>query len=172
MQLIIVVETNVLEQLNCVYVNEILNYYFFNDMKKIAIKKFVYLRKNENLQSKKKEIELLIRRWYVSNNGKSKVICFLDRNNFDIDEIQYNKFLQLKEFCDENNYYVAWFVKSIEEVLTGEKVGEEEKIKRAKQFKAKKEIQNADIKKLRRVNPTSYKTSDVINILEDLFNSI
>lgn len=169
LQLIFVVETNKKCNSDWIYIKDTIEYFYSYDRTKVKLS-VVYMdgRGNYSSNKKKREVKSYISQYNAgSKTNKSKVIYCFDCDEY-INNPDDSKFLEkAKKYCADNEAEFVWFCKDVEQVYLGQSVNDSQKKKEAAGFKAKKEINNIDIKKLSEKN---YKTgtSNIINVLDNI----
>ena len=166
-QLIFVVETNKRCNSDWIYIKETIEHFYSYDRTQIKLS-VVYMDGKGNYSSSKKEKEIksLISQYSkASKVNKSKVIYCFDCDDY-INNQDDAKFLEkAKQYCDSCGAEFVWFCKDIEEVYLGKSINDSQKKKESANFKAKKQINSVDSKKL---SEDTYKigTSNIMKVLD------
>ena len=164
-QLIICVETNENAKTDYYYIKSILNKYFSVGANKIS---FIYMDGKYNYRNGKvlSKIKERINSFKASNSGKSYVIYVFDKDNNYINAQDSNFESVIINYCNDKNYHLVWFVKTIEDVLWGKLVKKQDKLIKAQQFQLKKQIDNVEISKLSAKNNVNARhKSNILTVL-------
>jgi hypothetical protein len=94
-----------------------------------------------------KKINKFVNDYKVTGNGESYVIYVFDKdlNTQDHRDTQFEN--NVKKYCKEQIHQLIWFIKTVEDVMWGSKVGKKEKKQKALQF-----ISRHQIEKIKKVN--------------------
>ena len=167
LQLIFAVETNKKCNSDWIYIKDTIEY--FSSYERTQVKfSVVYMdgKGNYNSKKKEKEIKSLASQYSsTSNTNRSRVIYCFDCDDYDskMDDLKFLE--EAKKYCDEHEYDFVWFCKDVEQVYIGKKVDDSQKKKEAATFKAKKQINSIDSKKLLMKNYRN-NTSNIMNVLD------
>ena len=167
LQLIFAVETNKKCNSDWIYIKDTIEYFYSYERTQVKFS-VVYMdgKGNYNSKKKEKEIKSLTSQYSsTSNTNRSRVIyCFdCDDYNSKMDDLKFLE--EAKKYCDEHEYDFVWFCKDVEQVYIGKKVDDSQKKKEAATFKAKKQINSIDSKKLLMKNYRN-NTSNIMNVLD------
>lgn len=165
LQLIFAVETNKKCNSDWIYIKDTIEYFYSYERTQVKFS-VVYMDGKGNYNSKKKEKEIKsLTSQYSStfNTNRSRVIYCFDCDDYDskMDDLKFLE--EAKKYCDE--YDFVWFCKDVEQVYIGKKVDDSQKKKEAATFKAKKQINSIDSKKLLMKNYRN-NTSNIMNVLD------
>ena len=167
LQLIFVVETNKKCNSDWIYIKDTIEYFYSYERTQVKFS-VVYMdgKGNYNSKKKEKEIKSLTSQYSsTSNTNRSRVIYCFDCDDYDskMDDLKFLE--EAKKYCDEHEYDFVWFCKDVEQVYIGKKVDDSQKKKEAATFKAKKQINSVDSKKLLMKNYRN-NTSNIMNVLD------
>lgn len=167
LQLIFAVETNKKCNSDWIYIKDTIEYFYSYERTQVKFS-VVYMdgKGNYNSKKKEKEIKSLTSQYSsTSNTNRSRVIYCFDCDDYDskMDDLKFLE--EAKKYCDEHEYDFAWFCKDVEQVYIGKKVDDSQKKKEAATFKAKKQINSVDSKKLLMKNYRN-NTSNIMNVLD------
>lgn len=167
LQLIFVVETNKRCNSDWIYIKETIEHFYSYDRTQIKLS-VVYMDGKGNYSSNKKEREIksLISQYSTASKAnKSEVIYCFDCDDY-INNQDDAKFLEkAKQYCDSCGAEFVWFCKDVEEVYLGKSINDSQKKKESANFKAKKQINSVDSKKL---SEDTYKIgkSNIMKVLD------
>lgn len=167
LQLIFAVETNKKCNSDWIYIKDTIEYFYSYERTQVKFS-VVYMdgKGNYNSKKKEKEIKSLTSQYSsTSNTNWSRVIYCFDCDDYDskMDDLKFLE--EAKKYCDEHEYDFVWFCKDVEQVYIGKKVDDSQKKKEAATFKAKKQINSIDSKKLLMKNYRN-NTSNIMNVLD------
>lgn len=167
LQLIFAVETNKKCNSDWIYIKDTIEYFYSYERTQVKFS-VVYMdgKGNYNSKKKEKEIKSLTSQYSsTSNTNRSRVIYCFDCDDYDskMDDLKFLE--EAKKYCDEHEYDFVWFCKDVEQVYIGKKVDDSQKKKEAATFKAKKQINSIDSKKLLIKNYRN-NTSNIMNVLD------
>lgn len=167
LQLIFAVETNKKCNSDWIYIKDTIEYFYSYERTQVKFS-VVYMdgKGNYNSKKKEKEIKSLTSQYSsTSNTNRSRVIYCFDCDDYDskMDDLKFLE--EAKKYCDEHEYDFVWFCKDVEQVYIGKKVDDSQKKKEAATFKAKKQINSVDSKKLLMKNYRN-NTSNIMNVLD------
>jgi len=167
LQLIFAVETNKKCNSDWIYIKDTIEYFYSYERTQVKFS-VVYMdgKGNYNSKKKEKEIKSLTSQYSsTSNTNRSRVIYCFDCDDYDskMDDLKFLE--EAKKYCDEHEYDFVWFCKDVEQVYIGKKVDDSQKKKEAATFKAKKQINSIDSKKLLMKNYRN-NTSNIMNVLD------
>ena len=167
LQLIFAVETNKKCNSDWIYIKDTIGYFYSYERTQVKFS-VVYMdgKGNYNSKKKEKEIKSLASQYSsTSNTNRSRVIYCFDCDDYDskMDDLKFLE--EAKKYCDEHEYDFVWFCKDVEQVYIGKKVDDSQKKKEAATFKAKKQINSIDSKKLLMKNYRN-NTSNIMNVLD------
>lgn len=167
LQLIFAVETNKKCNSDWIYIKDTIEYFYSYERTQVKFS-VVYMdgKGNYNSKKKEKEIKSLASQYSsTSNTNRSRVIYCFDCDDYDskMDDLKFLE--EAKKYCDEHEYDFVWFCKDVEQVYIGKKVDDSQKKKEAATFKAKKQINSIDSKKLLMKNYRN-NTSNIMNVLD------
>ena len=167
LQLIFAVETNKKCNSDWIYIKDTIEYFYSYERTQVKFS-VVYMdgKGNYNSKKKEKEIKSLASQYSsTSNTNRSRVIYCFDCDDYDskMDDLKFLE--EAKKYCDEHEYDFVWFCKAVEQVYIGKKVDDSQKKKEAATFKAKKQINSIDSKKLLMKNYRN-NTSNIMNVLD------
>ena len=167
LQLIFAVETNKKCNSDWIYSKDTIEYFYSYERTQVKFS-VVYMdgKGNYNSKKKEKEIKSLTSQYSsTSNTNRSRVIYCFDCDDYDskMDDLKFLE--EAKKYCDEHEYDFVWFCKDVEQVYIGKKVDDSQKKKEAATFKAKKQINSIDSKKLLMKNYRN-NTSNIMNVLD------
>lgn len=167
LQLIFAVETNKKCNSDWIYIKDTIEYFYSYERTQVKFS-VVYMdgKGNYNSKKKEKEIKSLTSQYSsTSNTNRSRVIYCFDCDDYDskMDDLKFLE--EAKKYCDEHEYDFVWFCKDVEQVYIGKKVDDSQKKKEAATFKAKKQINSIDSKKLLMKNYRN-NTSNSMNVLD------
>jgi|AntRauTorckE6833_2_1112554.scaffolds.fasta_scaffold03930_5 hypothetical protein len=145
-QLIFCVESTEKAAIDSKYINQVINQYYNVGENKIS---YVYMSGKFNYNHSKilKKINKFVNDYKVTGNGESYVIYVFDKdlNTQDHRDTQFEN--NVKKYCKEQIHQLIWFIKTVEDVMWGSKVGKKEKKQKALQF-----ISRHQIEKIKKVN--------------------
>ena len=145
-QLILCLETNKKADTDGIYIMEtIRNRYILDNKTKISR---VYMTTKSKYKSKDVLKDIKDKRDQYSKVGESVVIYCIDTDDYEKNYDHKKEWDEINDYCIENGFELIWFCHDVEEVYWGERVSDSEKKDRAIKFKAKKMINNIDLKKL------------------------
>lgn len=98
-------------------------------------------------------------------NGETRVIYFIDVDDYDVSYETKKLYDDIKCFCQNNGYDLVFFCKDVEDVYLGKTVEDKEKVKLAAKFNASKEIVSVDESKLM-INSHRKHCSNILNVLD------
>lgn len=128
--------------------------------------RFVYLgsKTNYNSRSVKKKIQD-----YTKHASESMVIYFLDTDKISIDPdaIKFNN--EISAYCKNNNFYIVWFCKDIEDVFLHKDVANDQKKTEAMNFSKRPGLGKATHNSLSQENPLARQKSNMLNVLDMFF---
>ena len=167
LQLIFAVETNKKCNSDWIYIKDTIEYFYSYERTQVKFS-VVYMdgKGNYNSKKKEKEIKSLTSQYSsTSNTNRSRVIYCFDCDDYDskMDDLKFPE--EAKKYCDEHEYDFVWFCKDVEQVYIGKKVDDSQKKKEVATFKAKKQINSIDSKKLLMKNYRN-NTSNIMNVLD------
>ena len=163
-QLIFVVETTKKAKTDYYYIKEILGKYYTIGNNKTS---YVYMcgKHNYDKLSVTTEIIKLIREYKVTGGETIVVyVCDKDKNMSVPQDFEFIRNLEI--YCSSNNYKLTWFVTTVEEVMWGNKVPDDEKVTRALQFVTQKGINK--VKKSKLSAHSNVNSKGMSNILTNL----
>jgi len=132
-QLIFCVESTEKAAIDSKYINQVIHQYYHVGENKIS---YVYMsgKFNYNHPKTRKKINKFVNDYKVTGNGESTVIYVFDKdlNTEDHRDTQFEN--DVKKYCKEQKHPLIWFVKTVEDVMWGSKVGKKEKKQKALQF--------------------------------------
>lgn len=159
-QVLLCLECNDKSRTDYVYVESTINR-FYN--KNSVIYKPIFLGSKTKYNSKDKQKE--IRERMRQCKGETRVIYFIDLDDYDVSYETKKLYDEIKEFCQRNGHDLVFFCKDVEDVYLGKTVDDDEKVKVATKFKKSKAIGNVDESKLN-VNCYRKHCSNILNILD------
>ena len=167
LQVIFAVGTNKKCNSDWIYIKDTIEYFYSYERTQVKFS-VVYMdgKGNYNSKKKEKEIKSLASQYSsTSNTNRSRVIYCFDCDDYDskMDDLKFLE--EAKKYCDEHEYDFVWFCKDVEQVYIGKKVDDSQKKKEAATFKAKKQINSIDSKKLLMKNYRN-NTSNIMNVLD------
>lgn len=162
-QILLCVETNKKSRTDYKYISSTIQRFYVNDRKIIYRPIFMESKTRYNHKDVLDEINAYVKKY----PGKTDVIYFIDMDNFDTVNDDKVLFTKIEQFCDDNDYRLVFFKKDIEDVFWGEKVCDDEKVKKADEFTRKKIIDTVKEEKLRAKQYRNH-ASNILNVL-DLF---
>lgn len=165
LQLIFVVETNSKSKSDWIYIRDTIERFYQYNRNHVKFTP-VYMNGKGKYKGKKGEVDELISQYSsTSKTNQSKVIYCFDCDDYDV-KPEDSEFLEAaKEYCNTNRYDFIWFCKDIECVYLGKKIERHDKQRQAANFKAKKQINEIDPKKLQ-YKDYQKNTSNILNILD------
>lgn len=165
LQLIFVVETNSKSKSDWIYIRDTIERFYQYDRNHVKFTP-VYMDGKGKYKGKKGEVDELISQYSsTSKTNQSKVIYCFDCDDYDV-KPEDSEFLEAaKEYCNTNRYDFIWFCKDIECVYLGKKIERHDKQRQAAIFKANKQINEIDPKKLQ-YKDYQKNTSNILNILD------
>ena len=89
-----------------------------------------------------------IRQYRGAAYRETRVIYFIDTDQYEINVDHAREFDEISRFCQENGYELVWFCHDVEEVFWGHKVSDSKKVKEAESFRRKRKIEELQIAKL------------------------
>lgn len=95
------------------------------------------------------------------------MIYVVDADDYLIKYEDQQRLIEIQEYCKEKGYYLAWFCRTIEEVLIGFKVEDNKKLKYAMKFAREANettIKENDLK----CNKICNKKSNFLEVLEEI----
>lgn len=167
-QLVFVMETNSKSKTDLMYIRSLINRVYDGNNKKSIIPKYVYLDGKNNYNNKKirSQINGLIRNFKVI--GDTKVIYFLDTDDYERDYEDAKIVDKVEEFCGREGYELVWFCHDVEEVFWGKRVSNAEKDEYAQNFLRKNQIELVDLSRLRIVNKGK-SNSNILRVLDEFY---
>lgn len=170
-QIIFVVETTRKARTDCRYIKEILNHFFQEYFKSSLITfQFVYMNGKHSWNCSRVAREIHSHIISVPEH-KTFVLYCVDMDNFVTNPTDERLIQSIIEYCDnEAGNHCILFNKNIENVLIGKSIKDSLKVKTVDNFIRKGLIKNVPEHTLRNRNPLSEKCSNVLCILEDVFN--
>ncbi len=160
-QILLCVETNKKARTDYLYIVATIKKYYIDDRKIIQRPIFLDSKTKYNAKDKVKEINKAIKEF----SGETKVIYFIDVDDYNISAETQTLFDNIKHYCKENEYDFVFFYKDVEDVYLGSSVRDDEKVKRAEEFKRKKLIENVKEENLRSDTFRKH-TSNILSILD------
>ena len=130
-QLLLCVESNSRSRTDFVYIKSTIDNFYLNDKKTIIRPIFLDTKTKYKDNGKIKEIKKKIKEF----KGKTEVIYFIDYDNSDTSFVTQKLFFEIKDYCNKEGYEFVYFYMDIEDVYWGEKVNDNEKVKKASDFK-------------------------------------
>ena len=165
LQLIFVVETNSKSKSDWIYIKDTVERFYQYDQYHVKFTP-VYMDGKGKYQGKKKEVNRLISQYSsTSKTNQSKVIYCFDCDDYDVKREDSEFLKEAEKYCNTNGYDFIWFCKDIECVYLGKKIERHDKQRQAANFKAKKQINKIDPKKLQ-YKAYQKNTSNILNILD------
>lgn len=167
LQLIFVVETKKQCNSDWIYIKETIEHFYSYERTQLKLS-VVYMDGKGNYSSNKREREIksLISQYSTASKAnESKVVYCFDCDDY-INNQDDAKFLKkAKQYCDSCGAEFIWFCKDVEQVYLGKSINDNQKKKESANFKAKKQINNVDSKKLLE---DTYKigTSNIMKVLD------
>lgn len=162
MQIIFVFETKNSNGSDYLYYKAIMDRFYKERGTGIKIQQ-VFMNGKGNYEKINKSIITYMNRY----QGQTKVVYFLDVdcNNINNNYQEFNA--KIIKYCEENEYEIVWFNKTIEEVLIGNIITRN-KTEKAKDFFLKNKISQIEISKLNISNYKQLKNkeSNVLTILD------
>lgn len=164
-QIIFCVETKDTSLSDCIYIKEIVNYYFGDKITVNRIKiTFIPMGGKHGFRKVENDVKEKVK----LSGYKSKVIYVFDKDKNNTNHIDQNFINDVTKYCERNSYYIAWFVKDIESVMLGRKSAN--KTKDASEFKRKNGISLLKTNKLKNINPQTKTSSNILCILENILD--
>lgn len=160
-QILLCVETNKKARTDYLYIVATIKKYYIDDRKIIQRPIFLDSKTKYNAKDKVKEINKAIKEF----SGETKVIYFIDVDDYNISAETQTLFDNIKHYCEEHEYEFVFFYKDVEDVYLGSSVRDDEKVKRAEEFKRKKLIENVKEENLRSDTFRKH-TSNILRILD------
>lgn len=164
-QIIFCVETQDTSGSDCIYINEILKYYCWVQIKKYGIKiHYIAMGGKHNYKSKKvtREIDTRLRLAPKS----TRIIYVFDKDESCINPIDQRFIKDVTEYCALKKFDLVWFAKNIETVMLGH--NSSNKSKDASEFRKKQLISQVETKLLKNPNPQSKKGSNILCVLKSI----
>lgn len=164
-QLIFVVEANVSNKSDSIYIKTFIDYYY--KIEKNIVINYIYMNGKNNYNKTKiiNKINQFVKR---NNNGENIVFYCIDTDNINSDRQHFDSFLNVSNFCKANKYQLIWFCYDIENVFLKRKVEKCDKKKMAVWFiknihslRALKDIE------LSKDKVGSNCTSNIVNVLNN-----
>lgn len=147
-QLLFCVETNQQTRTDQIYISETIKHYYRhrNDIKI----HYIYLngKGNYNKPGIVKSIAGYIRQY--TPNGPTIVLYCIDTDRYDMDPQQQKELVEIVEYCKAKEYELIWFCRDIEDVYWGEQISNENKKKKAAQFRSGNHIRDITESTLRK----------------------
>lgn len=163
-QLIFCVETNQNSNTDWIYIKELIDYYYIIT-NEISLKQ-VYMGTKSKYKSNKVKND--IARKIKQFSGDTTVIYCIDTDEINSKPKDLKDFNEINEFCDKNGYRLIWFCENVEDAFWGQKVADSDKVKKAAEFRRKKQIAKCDIIKLANLNQCNAKTSNILSVLDEI----
>lgn len=159
-QVIFCVETKESEKSDCIYIKEIVFFYYGDVIRKNSVTiQFVFMDGKHSYKHTHKEVKDKIK---LAPKATRVVFIFdKDRNTVSAYDSQFIK--KVSEYCSQNAFDIVWFVKDIEDVMLGHNASK--KTKEASDFKRKNQISKVKTSKLKNPNPQIKTSSNVLCIL-------
>lgn len=144
-QLVLCLETSDKDKSDWFYINAILEQYY--DISKTRIS-YVYMNGKNNYNNKRILKEIKSYTLQFKTSGSTNVVYLFDKdlNNTRYEDKQF--VINVTNYCQNNNYELIWFVKTIEEVMWGKKIHKNDKTKKAMEFVKKNKVLEVNEKKL------------------------
>lgn len=106
----------------------------------------------------------------IQNNIKAcpydtKVIYFIDVDDYNISAATKKLYDDIKAYCDINGYAFVFFDKDVEDVYLGNSVRDKEKVDKVAEFKRKQRINQVDVSMLE-VNDHRRHGSNILRVLD------
>ncbi len=155
-QLIIAIETTEKAAIDKFYIDTVIRKYYNVGLNKIS---YVYMSGKHNYKHPKtiKQIDNLVKNFNLVGNKtrKSHIVYVFDKdlNTQDPNDIQFEN--TVTRYSEELGYPIIWFVRTIEEVMWGVKIGKKEKRDKAEQFISRHQIE--------KINKTNLLAHDNVN---------
>lgn len=162
-QILLCVETNKTARTDYKYIDATIKRFYVNDRKIVYRPIFLETKTKYNAKDKVKEINDAIKRY----PGETKVIYFIDVDDYNVSSETQTLFDNIKKYCENNGYEFVFFTKDVEDVYLGHTVPNGEKVKKAEEFTRKKLINEVNEVNLRSEIHRQH-TSNILNVL-DLF---
>lgn len=153
MQLIFLFETNKKSKSDYKYVRSYLIYAGLDRKFKFSP---IYMNGKGNYNKFEYQINSLKKDY----QGGSKVIMFVDVDSTSLDHSQVILNNEIIKYCNDKNYELVWFKRTIEEVFWGEKVSQNKKNDKANDFLKKNRISKIDFTKLNKENYNDLNNSE------------
>lgn len=137
LQIILCMETNKQAATDYIYIKDTIDrFYTYNNKTKIS-RVFMNTKTRYDCKDVKKEIKELTKNYRF---GKTKVIYFVDTDDYEKD-ISHTRDLEIIErYCVENEYDFVWFCHEIEEIYIGKRIPDKQKTAVASSFRRKQMI--------------------------------
>lgn len=171
-QLILCTESDNKNPIDEKYIREIIKRFFILGENKLS---FVHLSgKNQYKHVKRQKlIHTLIREYRLTANGESKVIYCMDKDENTVDPRDALFIDEIEKFCTEKSHEVVWFVRSIEEVVWGSTVADNDKAKKVIDFIRRKQVSNLSKSNLSAASNVNRKTrSNILTILNKYLKQV
>lgn len=166
MLLILVVETNIEQGSDRLYIEDYIKHFF--DISGVKLK-FIPMSGKGNYKTTKviNKINQKIKEYTKTNpnNPKFKVIYFIDWDNPRFNNSQFNLNNQIVEYINKMNYELVYFNKNIENVFLQKDVESNKKLKEATRFVSKKLISEFDNSKCKIAQVVILNSSNIDFIL-------
>lgn len=164
-QLIFIVETTAEAKIDDQYIWATLEEYYSLGENRIS---FIYLegKYKYNAPQVLKKLNKEIKDFASFTKGKSYVIHTFDKDRAHAVWQDNNFVKEVTAYCKQNNYYLVWFVKTVEEVFWGERVKQDQKREAAIQFRKRNGIRKVNkTNLLAAANVNSAGKSNILTIL-------
>ncbi|MCR5624801.1 MAG: hypothetical protein K6G11_06100 [Lachnospiraceae bacterium] len=164
-QLLLCVETNNRARTDYKYIDATIKR-FYQDEKKIIYRPiFLGSKTKYNAKDKVREIQSHIKRY----PGETTVIYFVDVDDYDVSPSTKRLYDDIYQYCITNDYEFVFFTIDVEDVFLGNKVNDDDKVKKADEFTRKKLIEKVPEKNLRS-NERKRHCSNILNVLDQFWN--
>lgn len=163
-QILLCVETNAKARTDYQYISETIRRFYVNDPK-ISYKP-IFLESKSMYASPKKQKE--IEKYTKAYPGETKVIYFIDTDDFDTNYETEKLLEEIKKYCEMHAYEMVFFCRDVEEVYLGNRINNVDKVNAVKKFKSTKMIEQAAEEKLSQ-NKYKVKCSNILCILDQFW---
>ena len=160
-QLLFCVESNKKAHTDTVYINSTINRFYTNDRKVVYRPIFLESKTKYNDKGKVREIKDRIKGF----PGETKVIYFIDVDDYDVSHATKELFDSIEKYCDDNDYELVYFCRDIEDVYWGDSISKDEKVKKAESFNRNKLIDSEKEEKLK-VKSKKRHCSNILVVLD------
>ena len=160
-QILLCVETNKQARTDYIYIVATIKRFYNNDPKIIYRPIFLDSKTKYNAKDKVREINKAQKEYY----GETKVIYFIDVDDYDISAETKTLYDNIETYCKEQGYDLVFFAKDVEDVYLGYQVSKGEKVKKAAEFTRKKLMETVKEQNLRSPIRKPH-TSNILNVLD------